>query len=216
MWDDLPELLGIVSALGWDDFDLLGHSRGAIICTLLAAAFPERIRHLVLLDAVSPEAVEPERFPAQLRSALQDKQRLLGREGRVFPDREQAVAVRAGNGGLPDYAARLISERNLRRVAGGYAWTTDPRLQGASPVKMGEAQIAAALSALDMPVLLTLAEGGDRSARAWMEQHARRHIEGVQVAWATGGHHFHLEAAVGTLAPSIIDFLHGEPRESAT
>ena len=27
IWDDLPEVLGIVEALGWDRFNLVGHSR---------------------------------------------------------------------------------------------------------------------------------------------------------------------------------------------
>ena len=57
IWDDLPEILGIVQQLGWSRFDLLGHSRGAIIAGLLASAFPERIKQLILLDAISPQAV---------------------------------------------------------------------------------------------------------------------------------------------------------------
>ena len=55
IWDDLPEILGVLEVLGWDRFDLMGHSRGAIISTLLASAFPERVQHLVLLDAVMPD-----------------------------------------------------------------------------------------------------------------------------------------------------------------
>jgi pimeloyl-ACP methyl ester carboxylesterase len=38
IWDDLPEILGVVDQLGWKRFDLLGHSRGAIISMLLAAS----------------------------------------------------------------------------------------------------------------------------------------------------------------------------------
>ena len=63
IWDDLPEILGILDALGWNYIRSLGHSRGAIIATLLASAYPERVRHLVLLDAVSPQPVEESAFP---------------------------------------------------------------------------------------------------------------------------------------------------------
>jgi len=43
IWDDLPEIIGVIEQLGWDTFDLLGHSRGAIISILLASALPERM-----------------------------------------------------------------------------------------------------------------------------------------------------------------------------
>ena len=28
IWDDLPEILGVVKQLGWNNFELMGHSRG--------------------------------------------------------------------------------------------------------------------------------------------------------------------------------------------
>ena len=79
IWDDLPEILGVLDALGWDSFQLVGHSRGAIIAALLASAFPERVRALVLLDALTPQPLAEQAFPAQLRKALQEKPRLQAR-----------------------------------------------------------------------------------------------------------------------------------------
>ena len=67
IWDDLPEILGVLQELGWDSFQLMGHSRGAIIASLLASAFPERVRALALLDALSPQPVAERNFPLQLR-----------------------------------------------------------------------------------------------------------------------------------------------------
>lgn len=52
IWDDLPELVGILELLGWSTFNLPGHSRGAIIASLLAASMPERVSSLVMLEAV--------------------------------------------------------------------------------------------------------------------------------------------------------------------
>ncbi|HNL32158.1 MAG TPA: alpha/beta fold hydrolase, partial [Pseudomonadales bacterium] len=49
IWDDLPELLQCADQLGWQRFHLLGHSRGAGIATLLAAAVPERVISLTLI-----------------------------------------------------------------------------------------------------------------------------------------------------------------------
>lgn len=203
--DDLPEILGVLEALGWDTFHLMGHSRGAIISTLLASTFPERVESLVLLDAVSPEAVPEEDYPVQMRKALQEKPRLLYRANRVFSSIEEAVATREGFG-LSATAAKLLAERNLRTCATGVTWTTDPRLRGASAVKMTEGQIGAVLGALDMPTLLLLAQQSSMQPPG-LAEFAQRYIESLAVHTIAGGHHFHMEPCVTEVALYLRQFL---------
>lgn len=215
IWDDLPEILGVLDQLDWDTFDLVGHSRGAIISTLLASAFPERVRRLVLLDAVAPDAVAEERFPMQLRTALQDKQRLLNKGNRVFSTVEDAVASRATRG-LTAAAASLLVERNLNDLglpgtseAGnrtGHEWMTDPRLRGASAVKLTQGQIQAVMKALSMPTLLMLAAATPVQFREVAEA-ASRHIEKLTVQTIEGGHHFHMEDCADIVALQMLAFL---------
>jgi len=214
IWDDLPEILGVLEALGWDTFDLLGHSRGAIIATLLASTFPERVRHLVLLDAVSPQAVAQEDFPRQMRRALQDKVRLSTRTNRIFSGVDEAVATGADRGLNADIA-RLLVERNLRDCPQGVTWTTDPRLRGASAVKLTEGHSRAVLKALSMPTLLMLARGTSSQASEMLDR-AQRYIEGLTLHIVDGGHHFHMESRVSEVAQHMQQFLAGlEKRESA-
>jgi pimeloyl-ACP methyl ester carboxylesterase len=207
IWDDLPELLGVVDALGWQTFSLIGHSRGAIIASLLAAVCPERVSRLVLLDAVSPEPVPEELFARQLLKFLSDKQRLLGRDNRVFASFDEAVASRE-SGDLPSSAARLLVERNLRPCPGGYTWCTDPRLHGASAVKLTTGQNRAVLEALCMPTLLLTARDGLRRHRE-VAAHAQRYIKNLTFEEVDGGHHFHMESSVASLAQSVERFLQG-------
>jgi pimeloyl-ACP methyl ester carboxylesterase len=205
IWDDLPEILAVLEALGWHRFDLIGHSRGAIIATLLASAFPERVSHLVLLDAVSPEVVAQENFPTQLRKALQDKRSLLNHPNRVFANIEEAVASRVDRG-LSASAARLLVERNLRVCPQGVTWTTDPRLRGASAVKLTEGQCRAVLHALNMPTLLMLAAASSHRAPQVLEL-AQRCIAELSVHTIDGGHHFHMESGVNEVALLMRRFL---------
>lgn len=44
------ELFALADALGWDRFDLLGHSMGGMIAQVMTLAHPERVRRLILMD----------------------------------------------------------------------------------------------------------------------------------------------------------------------
>lgn len=206
IWDDLPEVLGIIEALGWTRLNLLGHSRGAIIASLFAASFPERVTSLVMLDAVGPEPVPASHFPQQMRKFLDDKGRLLARNDRIFSTVDAAVARRRERGLSAD-AARLLVQRNLKPCEGGYTWTTDPRLHGASAVKLGEEQVAAVLGSLSMPTLLLLAQDGLIRRHKELEAVARRSIPELTLTYVDGDHHFHMEAVVESLLGRIMEFI---------
>ena len=205
IWDDLPELLGVLDALGWERFSLMGHSRGAIISSLLASVVPERVEHLVLLDGVAPPPVGEEQFPRQLRRFLDEKRHWQQRRNRVYTSAEAAVESRTGTS-PPAALARLLVERNLRPCEGGYTWTTDLRLRGASAVKMSEGHIRAVLGALTMPTLLLLASQGF-GARPEVAARALQLISRLEVEEVTGGHHFHMEPAAAIVAQRISAFL---------
>lgn len=206
IYDDLPQILGVVKQLGWEQFALLGHSRGAIISALFAAAFPQQVEKLVLLDSISPPPLEPGEFVSQMRRFVLEKRRLTDRRTRVYEDRELAITARQEQG-LTRQAAELIAGRNLRQVEGGYTWTTDPRLRGASAVKMTAEQVDTLLSTLHMPTLLLMAEQGLASTHARHFSSLGERISGVVTATCPGGHHFHMESGVATLGARINSFL---------
>jgi pimeloyl-ACP methyl ester carboxylesterase len=205
IWDDLPELLGVLEALGWDRFSLMGHSRGAIISSLLASAIPERVERLVLLDGVVPGPVGEDQFPTQMRRYLDDKRHWLQSRNRIYPSLESALASRKRSS-LPAAAARALVERNLRPCEGGYTWTTDLRLRGASAVKLTQGQIHAVLGALSMPTLLLLAREG-YGGHPELAQQASRYIPQLDIVQVSGGHHFHMEPGAAIVAQTISDFL---------
>ncbi len=194
LWDDLPVLLGLVDALGWSRFDLLGHSRGAMVSLLLAACLPERVRSVVFLDALTPAPTPPEQVAQQLRRYLEDRLRLGGRRPHAgYESVAAAAATRCRATGMAlDTALRLLP-RNLEQRAGRYYWRTDPRLSGASAVKLGEEQNRALLEALDMPGLLLLAQGGLAATADWERQLATHTT--LRCERLPGGHHFHIEEA---------------------
>ena len=206
VYDDLPQIRGIVEQLGWSSFALMGHSRGAVIASLFAAAFPELVSRLVLLDGVASSSLEAEGYVEQMRRFVVDKERLLQRKYRVFETEQEAVTVREEQG-LDRASAELIALRNLRPCDGGLTWSTDPRLRGASAVKMTRAQIDVMLKSLVMPSLLLAAKEGlvVQHPKAFASLPER--MPDLQLEQWPGGHHFHMENGVVTLAQRLRQFL---------
>jgi pimeloyl-ACP methyl ester carboxylesterase len=205
IWDDLPEIMGVISQLGWTNFELMGHSRGAIISSILASVIPGRVNHLVLLDAVSPQPIAEADFSNQLAKFLKDKPRGLRREGRVYPTMDDAIGART-KGGLSNEAAQLLAQRSLQARDDGYTWISDPRLYGASAVKLTQGQNQAILENLSMPTLLLLAENGLAHAPD-IRKEAEKYIVNFYAERVPGGHHFHMEEAVVSVAARISRFL---------
>jgi len=205
IWDDLPEIVGVVDQLGWQQFELLGHSRGAIISAILASVIPDRVQHLVLLDAVMPPAMAEDEFSKQLAKFLKDKPRGLKRSGRVYPTLDEAIAARTRNG-LPESAARLFAQRSLEETSEGFVWSSDPRLYGASAVKLTRGQIKVILESLAMPTLLLQAENGLAQASEILAD-AQAFIPNLCAEIVDGGHHFHMEDGVEATAQRIDSFL---------
>lgn len=204
IWDDLPQIVAIVDRLGWQQFDVLGHSRGAIIAGLLAAARPERVKHLVQLDAVAPAPVAEQEMAIQLGRFLDDRTRLTRREERILSSVEEGVALRESRG-LSRQAAEILVPRSLQSVEGGYLWTNDPRLNGASAVKLTQGHIDTALSAITAPTLLLLAEDGHGQHPEILET-AQRSIPTLQARLVKGSHHFHIDGDVESLARQLGEF----------
>lgn len=209
--DYLDELLEVLDQLGWQQSHWLGHSLGGALLSLLAAARPERVGRLVLLESGGPLGGHAGDAVTQLRRGLEDRARYRpGRRPRVFADIGQAVAARRqANPGLSEPAASALVERGVAAVEGGWTWASDPRLTLASPFRVDEAQVRALLAAIACPTLVVLADPPmpylrpeDRAAR--MAALAAARIETLP-----GHHHLHMETPAA-VADLLRPFLAGD------
>src|SRR5690625_5314575 len=80
---------------------------------------------------------------------------------RVFQSLDHAVSARErGMFPLSYRAAKALSERGVRPVAGGFSWSTDQRLFAPSAIKLTLAHIQAFIGRVQAPIKLILAEDG--------------------------------------------------------
>jgi pimeloyl-ACP methyl ester carboxylesterase len=190
--DYVRSVLAAADALGLQHYDLLGHSLGAGIASLVAAAAPQRIGQLLLIEGLGPLGDDGAHTLQRFRDGLAPR-RSDGKPLRVFRQIDQAVSARAIASGLRAELARPIVERGLLEITDGWHWRSDPRLTRPSPLRLAEAQIHALLRGIAAPTALLLAEPATSYLPSHPMQLRAACVETIRVSHMAGGHHLHLE-----------------------
>jgi len=190
--DYVRTLLAAIELLARDRITLLGHSLGAGVAALAAAAAPRRIERLLLIEGLGPlgddGAHTLQRWRDALAAAAPSRRPL-----RLFASIEQAVEARSSASGLRAELARPIVERGLRAVDGGWRWRSDARLTQASATRLTESQIRALLRGIEAPGALLLAQPETPYLPGAMMRERAACVPGMRVTALPGGHHLHLE-----------------------
>lgn len=202
--------LAAADALGWSRFVLLGHSMGAATATLLAAAAPERIERLALIEALGGLTETEDRTAQRLRDAFAVQAEPAGTRRRLFPDLATAVRARLQVGGLGESAARLLVERSIAPSADGtgFTWRSDARLTRPTAVRMSEAQMRDVIASIQCRVRLVHARPAFRFFPEDVRESRVRCLREAEVIGLDGGHHLHMDDAT-LVAAALGDFLRG-------
>lgn len=194
------DVVAAADVLGWLDFVLLGHSLGGALASVLAAALPNRVRALWLIEALGPISTAPEKAPELLGKALAEREQLREKSLRVFASLEPAISARRQANGLGEFAARTLVERGVRAVEGGYVWSSDPRLTLTSAIRLTEEQVRAYVAAIACPTLLVLADPPAPFVDLALMRARVDLVRGIRTVTLPGSHHLHLEDPVPVAA----------------
>ncbi|OFS97680.1 hydrolase [Stenotrophomonas sp. HMSC10F06] len=186
-------VLEVADALGWDRFVLLGHSMGAGIASLTAAAAPERVERLIAIEALGGLRGPENETAQRLREHVRAARALSTRRLRVFPDLAAPIRARMVANQLSEPCARLLVERGVKPVEGGYSWCSDQRLMLPTAMRLSEAQIDDLLAAIECPTQVIYAT----PAQSYYPEPLRSERIGLlrdgQLAVFPGTHHLHME-----------------------
>lgn len=193
--DYLGEVVQAADALGWTTFSLLGHSLGGAIASVLAAAVPERIERLFLVEALGPISTAESRALALLREALHDRRVIVDKQLRLFPTLDAAVAARRTNREMPlsEASARLLCDRGTRAQDGGLVWSSDPRLTLTSAIRLSESQIRAYLAGIRCETRLVFADPAPPFVPIDVMNERIALLANATVTRLPGTHHLHME-----------------------
>lgn len=207
--DYVADLAEMVEASFSRPIDIVGHSLGGIVGLLYAAAFPEKVRRLVLIDSFGPINKSPEEAVGQLRRGI--IKRLSGSgSSSGYASREEAARARAGGlSPLSAEAAEQLVGRNLVQVGETFFWRTDPRLRHPSLTMYTEDQSLAFIRSVKADALLIRAEKGllGNPARWQSRMEAMPSLKEVVVP---GSHHCHLDGDTRPVADAVRGFLINE------
>ena len=193
--DYLNEILAVIEVLGWQRFSLLGHSLGAATSSVLAAAVPERVEQLFLIEGLGPLSTPAEKALDLLRAAMHERAMIADKQLRVFPSLAEPIAARQQHPQMPlsATAARLLVERGTRATAGGYVWSSDPRLTMTSAIRLTEEQISSYLRGIQCPTRLVIAEPCMPFIDPALMNHRIALVPTLTLRRLPGTHHLHME-----------------------
>jgi pimeloyl-ACP methyl ester carboxylesterase len=185
-------LLDALDHLGWPQIDLIGHSMGGGIATLFAAAFPERVRKLVLLDSIGPLSGEAAQFSSDMRRGLLAR-RAAARSLPSYQNAEAALTARLGAFSIVQAQARPIVARGIKQDSDDlWRWRTDARLTQPSPTRFSEPQILSAISAIKAPTLIVLATPRSSFLDGDLCNHRLVAFPQTSILTLPGNHHLHV------------------------
>jgi len=203
-------VLDAADALGWERFAVLGHSMGAAIGSILAAAAPERVERFLAIEALGALADREDRTASRLREAVAARRALAGKRLRVFADLDTAIRARMQANALGEPVARLLVERGTRAVQAGdgskgFEWSSDPRLTISTAVRMTEAQVRDLIANIACPVRVLYADPPQSYFPEPLRQERAACLPHGEVLVLGGGHHLHMEDPQA-VAAAIGDF----------
>lgn len=198
---------------------LVGHSMGAAVGCVMAAAFPERIERLVLLDGAGPMDRPAAHIAKHVRSHIERRQagnmKLVMESRMLYPTLDVAVRLRCktaanfpGNQYLSVEAAKEMVLRGSEEDSDGRVkFLHDPRLRWPSAHYFTAEQTEAVYKDIKCPTCLLAADDG------WpMEKEKKDRLVQVLKPEVTktlpGSHHFHADPLTAkTVAEEVVNFL---------
>ncbi len=190
--DHLYDVDAALDELGWDSCHIIGHSMGGGIASGFAAALPERVNRLVLLDAIGILTLPPDQAARQLRLSMKSARKNRSNL-RPYESIEEAVLARQKNSDLSDYATHLLCERSLEHIGDYYQWRTDPRLNWRSPLLFTDEQMLNLLAAIRSPTLVITSPSVIEYLGEEMVQKRLLALADCKHVTDDGHHHFHME-----------------------
>ncbi len=201
--DWIPEVFAAAESLAWETFSLLGHSMGAVIASVAAGTFPEKINRLALIEGLGPFANPDHEAPEVLAKSILYRP---SQKRRIYPNPQDARQRLEARGLTPEGAIRLLV-RAIEQVDEGWAFNYAKEARAPSRARLSESQVRAFLERITSPTLLIKATDGLKVPPSYLER--EQFVSGLTTLTYEGGHHLHLDYPE-RIEKALLEFLTNE------
>ncbi len=187
--DWLNDIYALIESQQWQTVTLIGHSMGGMIASAFSAAFPEKIKRLVLLDSIGFITTHENQTTEQLRKGLlsRHKNTLVKK---YYPSIDSAVKARLKVSDLQYPHAELIIKRSLIESEEGVSWRYDKKLQQTSLYRFTHEQASNVIKSISCRCLFI---GSENTMMNSAFVNFSPLFNDISCYHLVGGHHIHME-----------------------
>ena len=214
IWSEIASIYAIADQMGWKQFALLGHSRGAMMSLLASGVYPDRISHLMMIDALLPQMLTADQSIKRMQASIEELRWRVDRKMSLYTSYDRAITARCHSPFSPLLrpTAELLARRGLRDVDGQFHWHADGKLWARSNVSLSEDVVNAFLGNITAKTLLLLASDGLIKSIQQCPDKLAAHNKAIDKVGMTverfdDGHFLHMEKAAPLVAKTIRHFL---------
>lgn len=207
------DLADIVDSLGLNDINLVGHSLGGHISLRYAAAFPDKLHRLCVIEGIELPVIrdqlrEPVCYPIRLRRWIDDARERRDRTHRYYLTQGEArQRMAAGHPAIDaDTIAHLAHHGTIHVSGKGYRWKYDNACRFRAPEDPNGIDLDDILDSIECPTML--AYGEDSWIPVPPENRLNRLKSRHLVTFANAGHWLHHQVRQPFLE-SLDDFVSG-------
>jgi len=190
--DWVYDLIALFRTQQWQAIDIVGHSMGAMVACSFAAAFPEHVRTLTLIDAIGVLTADEATTTTQLRKGLLSRLSRNISIKKYHSSLASAVEARMQVSDLDKANAKIIVQRGIEQTAQGFKWRSDNRLRSTSPYRLSMTQAEQIVADIKTPVQLIYANKGMSMVAKGLKRFGPL-FKTLTVHKLIGGHHVHME-----------------------
>lgn len=190
--DAIFTIFDAITALGYERINLIGHSMGACLSSLMAGVAPERVEKLFLIEGLGPFSAPEASCQEQLSRYLNHHDSGEIKSIRPYQSFEEAANARSKRGHISVELAKILCQRGVSMASGKYIWCHDRRLLTPTPLYMTEEQILSCLTKITAPTHLIWASEGFSYDQTIMAKRIKT-VPSLTQCKLQGGHHIHME-----------------------
>lgn len=190
--DWVYDLVQLFELNHWQKIDIVAHSMGGMVASAFAAAFPEKVKTLTLIDSIGFVSSTAEQTTEQLRQGMLSRMKGTVKKKNKHITEESAINARVSVSDLNYQQAKLIVNRGLIKQGEHYVWRSDSRLRLTSPYRLTDAQAEQFIRDIKIPVQLIYGNKGMDMVTKGLKYFGPM-FERLLSHELVGGHHVHME-----------------------